>query len=100
MIRALFTAATGMSAQEVNVAVISNNIANVNADGFKKSRAEFQDLMYQNLRLVATLSPNGNQVPTGSQVGAGTKLAAVSKVFLQGDFIRTQRDLDMSISGK
>ena len=100
MIRALFTAATGMSAQEVNVAVISNNIANVNADGFKKSRAEFQDLIYQNLRLVATLSPNGNQVPTGSQVGAGTKLASVSKVFLQGDFVRTQRDLDMAISGK
>ena len=87
MIRALFTAATGMSAQEVNVAVISNNIANVNADGFKKSRAEFQDLIYQNLRLVATLSPNGNQVPTGRQVGAGTKLANLkfdnSQIFLR-----------------
>ena len=64
MIRALYTAATGMNAQELNVSVISNNIANVNSAGFKKSRAEFQDLMYQNLRLVGTLSPNGDQVPT------------------------------------
>ena len=58
MIRALYTAATGMNAQDTNVATISNNIANVNSTGYKKSRAEFQDLLYQNLKLVGTLSPN------------------------------------------
>jgi flagellar basal-body rod protein FlgG len=100
MIRALYTAATGMNAQELNVSVISNNIANVNSAGFKKSRAEFQDLMYQNLRLVGTLSPNGDQVPTGTQLGLGTKTASVSKIFIQGDFIQTQKDLDLAISGK
>jgi flagellar basal-body rod protein FlgG len=100
MIRALYTAATGMNAQDINVATISNNIANVNSTGYKKSRAEFQDLMYQNLRLVGTLSPNGNQVPTGSQVGLGTKLGSVAKIYTQGDFIQTQNQLDSAITGK
>jgi flagellar basal-body rod protein FlgG len=100
MIRALYTAATGMNAQEINVATISNNIANVNSTGYKKSRAEFQDLLYQNLRLVGTLSPNGNQVPTGSQLGLGTKLGSVAKIYTQGDFIQTQNQLDMAITGK
>ena len=100
MIRALYTAATGMNAQDINVATISNNIANVNSTGYKKSRAEFQDLMYQNLRLVGTLSPNGNQVPTGSQLGLGTKLGSVAKIYTQGDFIQTQNQLDSAITGK
>jgi len=100
MIRALYTAATGMNAQEINVATISNNIANVNSTGYKKSRAEFQDLLYQNLRLVGTLSPNGNQVPTGSQLGLGTKLGSVAKIYTQGDFIQTQNQLDAAITGK
>lgn len=100
MIRALYTAATGMNAQEINVATISNNIANVNSTGYKKSRAEFQDLLYQNLRLVGTLSPNGNQIPTGSQLGLGTKLGSVAKIYTQGDFIRTQNQLDLAITGK
>ena len=100
MIRALFTAATGMNAQEINVATISNNIANVNSTGFKKSRAEFQDLLYQNLRLVGTLSPNGNQVPTGSQLGLGTKLGSIGRIYTQGDFIQTQNELDIAITGR
>ena len=100
MIRALYTAATGMNAQDINVATISNNIANVNSTGYKKSRAEFQDLLYQNLRLVGTLSPNGNQIPTGSQLGLGTKLGSVAKIYTQGDFIQTQNQLDMAITGK
>ena len=100
MIRALYTAATGMNAQEINVATISNNIANVNSTGYKKSRAEFQDLLYQSLRLVGTLSPNGNQIPTGSQLGLGTKLGSVAKIYTQGDFIQTQNQLDMAITGK
>ena len=100
MIRALYTAATGMNAQDINVATISNNIANVNSTGYKKSRAEFQDLLYQNLRLVGTLSPNGNQIPTGSQLGLGTKLGSVAKIYTQGDMIRTQNQLDVAITGK
>lgn len=100
MIRSLFTAATGMNAQDLNVSVIANNLANVNTGGFKRSRAEFQDLLYQNLRLVGTLSESGNQVPTGIQLGLGVKPAAVQKIFLQGDFVQTQNTLDLAISGK
>ena len=100
MIRALYTASTGMNAQELNVSTISNNIANVNSGGFKKSRAEFQDLLYQNLRLVGTLTPNGNQIPTGMQMGMGTVAAGIAKIFLQGDFTQTQNELDMAISGR
>jgi len=100
MIRSLYTAATGMQAQDLNVSVISNNLANVNTTGFKRSRPEFQDLIYQNLRLVGTLSPNGNQVPTGAQLGLGTRPAAIQKVFLQGDFAQTQNPLDIAVQGK
>ena len=100
MIRSLYTASTGMNAQDLNVSVIANNLANVNTVGFKRSRPEFQDLLYQNLRLVGTLSPNGQQVPTGAQLGLGTKTAAIQKVFLQGDFSQTQNPLDIAIQGK
>ena len=100
MIRSLYTAATGMNAQDTNVSVIANNLANVNTVGFKRSRPEFQDLLYQNLRLVGTLSPNGQQVPTGAQLGMGTKTAAIQKIFLQGDFSQTQNPLDIAIQGK
>lgn len=100
MIRSLYTAATGMMAQDLNVSVIANNLANVNTSGFKRSRADFQDLIYQNLRLVGTLSENGNQVPTGIQLGLGVKPAGIQKIFLQGDFAQTQNPLDMAIEGK
>jgi len=100
MIRSLYTAATGMQTQDLNVSVIANNLANVNTTGFKRSRPEFQDLIYQNLRLVGTLSPNGNQVPTGAQLGLGAKTAAIQKVFLQGDFAQTQNPLDLAVQGK
>ena len=100
MIRSLFTATTGMQAQDLNVSVIANNLANVSTTGFKRSRPDFQDLLYQQLRLVGTLSPNGNQVPTGSQLGLGVKPAAIQKIFLQGDFVQTQNDFDIAIQGK
>ena len=100
MIRALYTAATGMHAQDLNISVISNNLANVNTNGFKRSRADFQDLLYQNLRLVGTLTEAGNQVPTGMQLGLGVKPAAIQKIFLQGDFVQTQSELDVAIEGK
>lgn len=100
MIRSLFTASTGMNAQDLNVSVIANNLANVNTTGFKRSRPDFQDLLYQNLRLVGTITENGNQVPTGMQLGLGVKPAAIQKNFLQGDFVQTENDFDLAIQGK
>ena len=69
MIRSLYTAATGMAAQQLNIDVISNNLANVNTGGFKKSRVDFQDLLYQTLRAAGTTEAQGAMVPTGIQVG-------------------------------
>ena len=99
MIRALWTAGTGMSVQQVNLDVIANNIANVNTNGFKRSRADFQDLMYQTLRLQGTKNDGGNQIPTGIQIGHGAMLAAVQKVFQQGDFQQTDNQTDLAIEG-
>jgi len=100
MIRSLYTGATGMMAQQLNVDVIANNLANVNTMGFKKSRADFQDLLYQTLRAPGTVSSTGNQVPTGIQVGLGVKPAGVTKIFLQGDTRSTQNEMDIAIEGK
>lgn len=100
MIRSLFSAANGMKAQELSIDVIANNLANVNTTGFKKSRVDFQDLLYQTLRVAGTLSATGNQVPTGIQLGLGVRPSAVQKIFLQGDFIQTQNELDLAIEGK
>ncbi|MCX7965205.1 MAG: flagellar basal-body rod protein FlgG [Syntrophorhabdaceae bacterium] len=99
MIRALWTAGTGMNVQQINLDIIANNIANVNTNGFKKSRADFQDLMYQTLRLQGIKTGEGNQVPTGIEIGHGAMLAAVQKVFMQGDFQETQNELDLAIEG-
>ena len=99
MIRALWTAGTGMNVHQANLDVISNNIANVNTNGYKKSRADFQDLMYQTLRLQGVTSEGGNQIPTGIQIGHGAMLAAVQKVFLQGDYQMTGNELDLAIEG-
>ncbi|HOJ42755.1 MAG TPA: flagellar basal-body rod protein FlgG [Syntrophorhabdaceae bacterium] len=99
MIRALWTAGTGMNVQQVNLDIIANNIANVNTNGFKKSRADFQDLMYQTLRLQGIKTGEGNQVPTGIEIGHGAMLASVQKVFMQGDFQETQNELDLAIEG-
>ena len=99
MIRALWTAATGMEAQQLNIDVISNNLANVNTPGFKKSRVDFQDLLYQIIRPAGTAETQGAQVPTGIEVGLGTRPAAVQKIFDQGDFQQTQNPLDLVIEG-
>jgi len=100
MLRSLYIASTGMRAQDLNVSVIANNLANVNTAGFKRSRADFEDLLYQNLRLMGTLSNLGNRIPTGIQLGLGVKPAAIQKIFLQGDFAQTQNPLDIAIEGK
>ena len=99
MIRSLWTSATGMQAQELNIDVISNNLANVNTSGFKKSRAEFQDLLYESIRPAGAASSQDTIVPTGIQLGHGTRPAAVSKMFTQGDFQNTQNELDWAIEG-
>ena len=99
MIRSLYTAATGMQAQQTNMDVVANNLANVNTTGFKKSRAEFQDLLYQTLRSAGSTQAQGTQVPTGVQVGLGTRLVATQKQFTKGDMQQTGNDLDMAITG-
>ena len=99
MLRTLWIAASGMQAQALNIDVISNNLANVNTAGFKRSRADFQDLMYETLRAAGTTSTGGTEVPTGIQLGQGTRPVATQKLFLQGDYQQTQNDLDMAIEG-
>lgn len=99
--RALRTAATGMEAQQLNVEVISNNIANMNTVGFKKQRAEFQDLLYENIvRPGAQSSDAGTVVPTGVQVGSGVKAGSVYRINTQGSATRTDNKLDLAIQGR
>jgi len=99
MIRALYTAATGMNAQELNIDVISNNLANVNTSGYKKSRADFQDLMYQAVVEPGAPTSSSSTTSSGIQVGLGVKAAAVQKVFIQGDLQSTSNQLDVAIEG-
>ena len=99
MIRSLWTAASGMQAQTLNIDVISNNLANVNTTGFKRSRADFQDLLYETMRPPGVASSADTQVPTGIQVGHGSRSVATQKIFLQGDFQHTQNELDLAIEG-
>ena len=100
MMRSLFTAATGMNAQTLNMDVISNNLANVNTSGFKKGRADFEDLMYQTLRQPGATQAAGQMIPTGVQVGLGVKPVAIQKLFSQGNFQLTENQLDMVIEGE
>ncbi|OIO69849.1 MAG: flagellar basal-body rod protein FlgG [Zetaproteobacteria bacterium CG1_02_53_45] len=101
MMRSLWTAATGMSAQSLNVDVISNNISNVNTTGFKRGRANFQDLMYQQVKAPGSeASSAGTQVPTGIQVGLGVRAASVDSIFSEGSFQQTSNPLDMTIQGR
>ncbi len=99
MLRTLWIAASGMQAQTLNIDVISNNLANVNTSGFKRSRADFQDLLYETIRPAGVASSAGTQVPTGIQLGEGTRPVATQKIFLQGDYQHTDGDLDMAIEG-
>lgn len=99
MIRALYTAATGMEAQQLNIDVIAHNLANVGTTGFKRSRADFQDILYQTLRDPGAAATQTTQFSTGLQVGLGTRPAAVQRVHLQGDFTQTANPLDVAIRG-
>ena len=99
MMRSLWTGASGMVAQQLNIDVISNNLANVNTTGFKKSRAEFEDLMYQNMKIAGSITEGDNILPVGIQVGMGVRPTAVHKFFTQGDFQNTGNALDVAIEG-
>ncbi len=99
MIRSLFIAATGMEAQKLNIDVIANNLANVNTTGYKRSRADFQELMYEEIKTPGAASAEGVQLPSGIQLGLGVRPVAVQKVFEQGDFTPTGNPLDMVIEG-
>jgi len=98
MMRSLWTAATGMIAQQMNIDVTAHNVANVNTIGFKKSRAEFEDLMYQNLK-IAGVDNAGTRTPVGIQIGLGVRPVAVHKLFSEGDFQNTGNPLDLAIEG-
>jgi flagellar basal-body rod protein FlgG len=99
--RSLSIGATGMLAQQLNVEVISHNIANMNTTAYTRRRVEFQDLLYQNLRRTGSQSAdNGSLVPVGVQVGLGVKTAAVYRIATQGNLTQTQNSLDTAINGK
>jgi flagellar basal-body rod protein FlgG len=99
MLQAMSIASTGMEAQETQIQVISNNLANASTPGFKVSRARFQDLLYVNERQAGTQSSQGSQVPTGESIGLGTHTAAIDKVFTEGELQSTGNPLDVAIQG-
>lgn len=100
MIRCMMTAATGMEAQQLYMDTISNNLSNVNTVGFKRSKLEFQDLMYQTLREPGVRNFEGGMAPAGIEVGLGVKPAAIQRIFEQGSLNRTENDLDWAIQGE
>jgi flagellar basal-body rod protein FlgG len=99
MIRALYSAASGMNAQETNVDNIANNLANANTAGYKMRRAQFQDLMYQNMIQPGASASAQTTVPSGLQIGLGTRAASNEIIFTQGNFTETDNPLDMVIQG-
>ncbi len=99
MLRALYSAAAGMNAQQLNLDVIANNLANVNTTGYKKSKIEFQDLLYETTRTPGAEQGNGDVLPTGLQIGHGSQAVATSKVFTTGELTSTGNNLDVAIQG-
>jgi flagellar basal-body rod protein FlgG len=98
--RALHTAATGMMAQELNVQVISNNIANLRTTGYKRQQTHFQDLLYENLRRAGSATSEQNQLPAGIAIGSGVKAAAIVRAMAQGTLTSTEREYDVAIRGE
>jgi len=99
MLRALYNAAAGMQSQQMNLDVISNNLANVNTTGFKESKLEFQDLLYQTTRAAGSQQGGGNQLPSSLQVGQGSIPIATQRLFTQGELTQTGGNLDVAIEG-
>jgi flagellar basal-body rod protein FlgG len=99
MIQSLYSGATGMAAQQLNLNIIANNLANANTSGFKRGRIEFQDLLYQRSRAAGADSGAGNVVPTGVEIGNGSKVVSTAKLFTQGPLTQTGNKLDIAIDG-
>jgi len=99
MIQSLYSGASGMEAQQLNLNVIANNLANANTTGFKRSKIEFQDLLYQRPRTAGADAGNGSVLPTGTELGNGTRVVATTKVFTQGQLKQTGGELDLAIDG-
>jgi len=99
MLRALYTAASGMEAQQLNIDTIAHNLANVNTGGFKQRRTQFQDLLYQNVRNAGTSNTASTEIPVGLQIGLGTKPVATEMISTQGDLAATSKPTDMAIEG-
>src|SRR5580704_8268407 len=99
MVRSLYSSAAGMEAQQMNLDVIANNLANVNTTGFKKSKIEFQDLLYETTRTPGAEAGSSTQLPTGLQIGSGTRAVATAKIFTEGEMTNTGERLDLAIQG-
>ena len=99
MLRALYSAAAGMQSQQMNLDNISNNLANVNTTGFKKSKLEFQDLLYQTTRAAGAQQGGGNQLPSSLQIGQGSVPIATQRIFTNGNLTQTGESLDLAIQG-
>ena len=97
---ALWAAKTGLDAQQTRMAVVSNNLANVNTTGFKKSRAVFEDLLYQNVRQVGAATSQDTQAPSGMSLGTGVRVVATEKTYTQGNLSQTGNSLDLAINGR
>lgn len=100
MNKALWVAKTGLEAQQTRMSVISNNLANVNTTGFKKDRAAFEDLLYQNLRQVGAQTSQDTRLPTGLQLGTGVRTVATEKMHTMGNIVQTNNSLDVAIQGR
>jgi flagellar basal-body rod protein FlgG len=100
MVRSLWTAASGMIGQQFNIDTIAHNLSNVNTTGYKKTRADFEDLLYQNIRMAGTPSTSITNYPTGIHVGLGVKTASTQKIFEQGSLQNTNNNKDLAIEGE
>jgi flagellar basal-body rod protein FlgG len=100
MNKALWVAKTGLEAQQMRMSVISNNLANVNTNGFKRDRAVFEDLLYQNVRQPGALSSQSSRLPTGLQLGTGVRTVATEKIQTLGNIVQTNNSLDVAIQGR
>jgi len=99
MLRSLWISSTGMEAQQLHIDMISNNLANVNTVGFKKNRADFEDLLYEDIKIPGAASSPTTQVPTGIQIGQGVRTVATQKIFSMGNLQNTGNSLDLAIEG-
>ena len=100
MVRSLWTAATGMNGQQNSIDIISNNLSNVNTTGYKQQRVEFEDLIYQNVKLAGTPATEDTVAPVGIQQGSGVKIAATQRIMKQGSLQNTGVDTDVAIVGE